>query len=84
MRYSPPPQLHALDEPGVWMSLVVGQESAQGIGRQHAIVLDQEHVLTGLDQLVDLVVDKRDAAPARIDAELPALVGYCLGRKAFR
>jgi len=64
---------------------VVTLKPAQRVGRKHAIVLNQEHVIAWLDQLPDLIVDRGDAAPARVDAELLALAGdvavdaYALG-----
>jgi hypothetical protein len=64
MRYAPPPKLHPFNEASVRMCLVVRQQAAQGIGGQHAVILDQEHVVTGLDQLPDFVVDRRNPAPA--------------------
>src|SRR6476661_3145919 len=69
------PSSTPLDETSVWVRLVVSQEPAQCVRPQDSVVLDQEHVLTGLDQLVDFIVDKCDAASARVDTELLARTG---------
>jgi hypothetical protein len=58
------------------MRLVVGQKPAQCIRREHTIVLDQEHVITGLDQLPDFVVEGCYPTPASVDTELPARARY--------
>ena len=51
MRYPPTAQLHSLDEPRVWVCQVVGQQSAQRIRRQYAIILDQNTYSQGLINL---------------------------------
>src|SRR6476659_856691 len=69
------PELYPLDETSVWVRLVVSQEPAQCVRPQDSAVLDQAHALTGLDQLGEFIVDKCDAASARVDTELLARTG---------
>jgi hypothetical protein len=57
------------------MGEMVSGELAQGVRCHDRVVLKQKHILAWLDQLPDLIVNRRYSAPARVDAELPALPG---------